>query len=226
MSRPSIALIGRRGAGKTRVSRYLVEEHGYRRHSWADGVRVIAAMAYGDRFVSTDPEEYAAAKAATYEIRTEYGVERVTGTWILQHIGTEALRDSVDKDFWIKAGIKTIERAGQFATTMDASWVNDDTRFVNEVEALRDRGFLIVGLIASHQVRLERLMDRGESREAAEAALGHPSESLEPRIADTLIDAELPLVDVFRRIDVIVKAQIDWPRSVSFSGPGMVVPHG
>lgn len=129
----NIALVGRLGSGKSTAAAELVEL-GWARHSWADGVRDIFSMA----FEQITPENYADIKARHYPV-IEGGVPQTrTGRELLQRIGTDALRNNVDEDFWIKAGLRRLT---------DHRTVNDDTRFLNEAAALRERGFTIVRIV-------------------------------------------------------------------------------
>ena len=145
---PSVALVGRQGAGKSLIASLLVKNHGYLRHSWADGVRHVFEMAYE----TITPANYPSIKARKYDTKiTDHEGTRVvqrTGGELLQLIGAEALRQQVDQDFWIKAGVRTL-----FLEQM----VNDDTRYLNEAEALRNRGWVIVRVNAPDEIRKARL---------------------------------------------------------------------
>lgn len=136
---PNIAIIGLAGVGKSVVARALFQGHDYRRMSWADGVRDIFEMAYGDI------GDYGVMKRKRFPVRAVTGAHtELSGRQLLQRIGTEAIRDNVDQDFWVKAGIRRMLNA----PPIDAPWVNDDTRFENEAEALRALGdWVIVRLV-------------------------------------------------------------------------------
>jgi hypothetical protein len=206
----NIALVAKRGSGKTTVSSAL-QAIGYQRLSWADPVRELAAMAYDPRFTGT-PEEYAAAKASTYEVTRvdEAGdyEETITGTQLLQRIGTEALRDGLDQNFWVKAGLRRVDAAEAarhsvevvLHTASPVRWVNDDTRFPNELQALRSRGFVIVGLHCEDSVRVARLIARdGFYDKAAETHSSETSVGLDD--CDVVIRTDVPLNEVMRQLD-------------------------
>lgn len=145
---PSVALVGQQGSGKSAIAYLLVREHGYLRHSWADGVRHIFEMAYE----TITPSNYPDIKAKKFDTKviTPEGTRIVqrTGGELLQLIGAEALRNQVDQDFWIKVGTRTLFRD---------QMVNDDTRYLNEAEALRDRGWVVVRVTAPEDVRRARI---------------------------------------------------------------------
>jgi len=170
----NLAIIGRRGSGKTTISQYLVDHHGYTRHSWAAPVKEIASWAYG-------PID----KAGRYIVETVDGPVGVSGRWLLQRIGTDALRNAVDQAFWIKVGLRKIDEdreptvlpSGDTISAPVHRWVNDDTRFPNEVVALRSRGFIVFKLEVPAAVRAARL-----GAEYDPEADSHPSETEIERI--------------------------------------------
>lgn len=188
----NFAILGRRGSGKTTIALELMRR-GYERHSWAEPVKEIARWAYGH-----------IDKASLYEVTASDGPIPVTGRWILQRIGTEALRNCVDQDFWIKVGLRKIEAdetvrrsETDSANVRPRLWVNDDTRFPNEVEALRSRGFVIVYIGVPDEVRIERL-----GREYDPVADTHPSEtSVNEMDADLLVNGTLPPAQI---VDMII----------------------
>lgn len=146
---PSVALVGQQGSGKSTIAALLVKHHGYLRHSWADGVRHVFEMAYE----TITPSNYAEIKARKYPTKIQLPIGGTlivqrTGGELLQLIGAEALRQQVDQDFWIKVGIRTLFRD---------QMCNDDTRYLNEAEALRNRGWVIVRVNAPTEIRKARL---------------------------------------------------------------------
>jgi hypothetical protein len=126
-------------------------------------------MAYGPII------DYAAMKAQLYEVTMpDGGTALRTGRELLQRIGTDAIRDNVDQDFWIKAGVSRIWRDRM---------CNDDTRFLNEAEALRKLGWFIVRVAAPEDIRRKRI--GGGFVDG-----GHPSE-----VEQDLIQADFVLVN-------------------------------
>jgi hypothetical protein len=198
----NIALVAKRGSGKTTISNALVQQ-GYQRLSWADPVRELAAMAYDPRFTGT-PEEYSAAKASEYQVTSTdkagfVFTEFITGTTLLQRIGTDAMRDGLDQDFWVKAALGRMERAEREAQGEPIHWVNDDTRFPNELEALRERGFVIVGLHVPDVIRHARLVSRDGFYDAS--AENHASEtSVSLDDCDIVVDTSQTVDDVIQRL--------------------------
>lgn len=156
MNQPNLALIGQMGSGKSTIAQLLVDLYGYQKMSWAQPVKDIASLAYG-------PVD----KATGYEVELPDGTPAVrTGRDILQRIGTDAMRDQVDRSFWIRAGTRRIE------ARTDIAWVNDDTRFPNEADALARRGWIIVRVQVPDDVRFSRM-----GRTPTPEELNHPSET-------------------------------------------------
>jgi len=168
--KPSVALIGKMGVGKTTIAEQLVTRFGYARFSWAAPVKVIAGWAYG-------PVD----KAGLYPVRVNNQLLTRTGREILQRIGTDALRNNVDQDFWIKVGLRVLDGYP------DTAMVGDDTRFPNEVQALRERGWVIVRLKLTEQERIYRIT--GDKRTKSLPNQDHPSE--------TALDGIVPDIDIW-----------------------------
>lgn len=181
----AIAIVGKMGSGKSTVAGIL-KSKGFVHHSWAEPVRAIFSMAYDQ----ITPENYADIKAKTYDV-VERGLHDVpgptqrTGRELLQRIGTDAMRERVDLDFWVKAGMnKAAELIAQGSCV-----VNDDTRFLNEADALRGLGFDIVRIV----------------RPGHELTGNHPSEVEQESIAaDFTIVNDGDLLALYRKVDDLV----------------------
>lgn len=122
-----IAFAGPAGAGKTTAARYLVENYGFERVSFAAPLkRMLAAIGL--------PEP--ATQEAKLAILPDLGV-----SWrhCAQTLGTEWGRTCVHPDLWVKLLCKQMVEAG-------GNYVFDDLRFPNEDAALRAMGAAIVHL--------------------------------------------------------------------------------
>lgn len=94
---------------------------------WADTVYQMAAAFTGDRKFIGSQAEREEAKRSRYSIGE--GVT-ITGTEILQKIGTEGGRDVFGEDVWVYRGISQAERQAG----VDVA-IFDDCRFPNEQRA-------------------------------------------------------------------------------------------
>lgn len=112
-----VALCGRAGSGKSTLAKLLIDEHGYVRLAFADGIKKIAFEALGRQIDKSNPPERA----------------------FLQIIGDGAR--AVQSDIWIQrldSELQTLLEQGANRVVVD------DVRRVNEAEYLRSQGFMLV----------------------------------------------------------------------------------
>lgn len=150
MELPNVYLVGGAGAGKSITAQFLIETLDYR----------TAKFAY-----------------PVYDIARNYFGMKEKDRKMLQLIGTEAGRDFIDRDIWVKRFIedtKIANRAAQLMNLGGFQFVSDDVRFRNEHELLKAAGWMGFYLESPAEKRLERLQER-DGRTQQEA-LGHQSE--------------------------------------------------
>jgi hypothetical protein len=134
-----IGICGLIGSGKDTIASHLVDKHGYERYSWASPLKDITATLFGwdrDMLEGTTPEQ----RAKREEIdpwwdRKLDKYDLVSPRWVLQFIGTEVMRNTLHTDIWVLAGMKRIEGKKNV--------VIPDTRFPNEIKAIREMGGII-----------------------------------------------------------------------------------
>lgn len=129
-----IGICGLIGSGKDTIASHLVEQHGYERYSWASPLKDITAQLFGwDREML---EGTTAEQRAEREIKDEWWSAKLGKSWTpryaLQYMGTEVMRNALDPNIWVLAGMKRI--AGK------QNVVIPDTRFPNEIQAIREMG--------------------------------------------------------------------------------------
>lgn len=132
-----IGICGLIGSGKDTIASHLVERYSYERYSWASPLKDITAQIFGwDRAML---EGTTAEQRAEREIKDEWWSDRLGKSWTpryaLQYMGTEVMRNALHSDIWVLAGMKRI--AGK------ANVVIPDTRFPNEIAAIRELGGVI-----------------------------------------------------------------------------------
>ena len=126
---PNIALAGRMGTGKSTIAYELLARYNYSIESLARPIRGMLEQAYNG-----------IDKTRVYRVATPGGVFDRSGRELMQILGTDAVRDHLDQDFWIRCLFNRL-------SITPKPWVVDDVRFPNEAEALEKAGFYIVRLV-------------------------------------------------------------------------------
>ena len=140
-----VGLCGYAGAGKDYVCDLIRTQADNadryaQRVAFADGVKYDIEDALG---VPRDSLDALRSKPYSEEIR-----------WLLQQWGTE-LRRAQDEDYWVKNGIERAQAEWDFGGA--DLIIFTDVRFENEAQAIRDAGGLVMQVIATDEIRQERL---------------------------------------------------------------------
>lgn len=151
-----IGFNGKKGSGKDTAGKYLVEQYGYERLSFATDLKRSAAAALGLPAEETTFEQWKNNPNARIILQVD-GVEivNISVREYLQFYGAEAHRDIFGADFWTRILIDNLEPHGRYVIT--------DARFVNECTAVR----AVTGTI----VVIERDGTDSDDTHASEAAL-------------------------------------------------------
>ena len=122
-----ISISGKKRSGKSTIATYL-ERYGFLEVSWAYPLKeIIGKQIFGltqDQIYGSNEER-----------------ERIIPEWdmssrqILQKVGTDLFRNHINKDIWVKWGVRYIDST---LSRLINSVVVSDTRFPNELEALRE----------------------------------------------------------------------------------------
>ena len=130
-----IGLAGKAGSGKTEVSRYLCENHGFHHMKFAGPLKsMIKALFWDMGYSESDIYEMVEGNSKQANM---WGLSGNTPRNLMQTLGTEWGRDCLDKDFWVNITRQKI-------ITCPGPVVIDDTRFDNEAEMIRDLGGVVV----------------------------------------------------------------------------------
>lgn len=132
-----IGLVGFIGSGKSTAASYL-NENGYVQFSFGGHVKDVASAAFGwDRTLLEGITDESRAWRETVDPWWAYrlGIPELSPRWILQHWGTELVRNKFHNDFWVASLENKILTAGE-----DSNIVISDVRFPNEINALRKLG--------------------------------------------------------------------------------------
>ena len=170
--------------GKTYTAQYLIEKCGYRQAKFAYPVYNIG-YDYFDMSRNTKDRE------------------------LLQTIGTDAGRDTVDKDIWVKRFVQDtqiVQITRKLMGEEDAGFVCDDCRFPNEHKILQQSGWIGIFLNVPDEIRIERLKKRDGDAQAA--TLGHASEVSVDEFKGELIqiDSSGTLEETYAQIDKLLES--------------------
>ena len=121
-----IAFVGSFGSGKTHMAEWLCKNKGYKKFSFATGLKLIARDFYG----------ISLGGSKTSEARSLY-----------QRLG-DAMR-SVNKDVFAIRALKevSIYQCNRRDWEEPKPVVVDDLRFINEASALKNEGFVIIRIL-------------------------------------------------------------------------------
>jgi hypothetical protein len=130
-----IGVCGLIGSGKGTVSDILVEEHGFKKISFADSLKdAVAAVFSWDRELLEGDTDVSRMWRETKDTwwADRLGMPDLTPRLILQLWGTEVCRTGFHNDIWISS----LERKLHSNT----NYVIPDTRFPNEVDLIKKIG--------------------------------------------------------------------------------------
>lgn len=139
-----VGLVGFAGSGKGTVADILCEKYGFTKVSFADVVKDITAQMFGwDRhLLEGDTDESRTFRESQDDWWTARLGKPITPRNMLQLMGTEAGRDTFDQNIWIHNVERKIHnmRVNEFKE----KFVIADTRFPNEIDAIRNWGGHVV----------------------------------------------------------------------------------
>jgi len=133
-----IGVTGLIGSGKDTIANHLVEKYDYERYSWATPLKDITSTLFGwdrDMLEGTTAEQRTQRELKDDWWSEKLGFQNCTPRLILQLIGTEVMRNALHQDIWVLAGMKRIEGRKNV--------VISDTRFPNEIKAIKEMGGVI-----------------------------------------------------------------------------------
>ena len=132
-----IGVVGLIGSGKDTVSDRLAQKHGFRKDSFAKSLKdAVSSMFNWDREMlegkTKESREWREKIDAFWSGR--FGKD-VTPRWVLQHFGTEVMRQNMHDAIWIDSCMARYD---------GKPTVIADTRFENEIKTIREMGGKIV----------------------------------------------------------------------------------
>lgn len=142
-----IGVNGTKGSGKDTIGKYLVENYGFERLSFAQKLKDSAAALF-----DIDPLEWEELKdndLARIELWVNNRQHRtVSARYFLQLYGTESHRNIFGDDFWLEALFKNYDPWD------GKNYVITDARFNNELKAIKERNGFNIRVVRQTETRI------------------------------------------------------------------------
>ncbi len=135
-----LGLVGRAGAGKSTVARYLVDEHAFEHIALAAPVRAMVGALFHEVGIADAWAEDRVLKETPTALGVSYRV-------LAQTLGTEWGRRTLRPDFWLLAAAHKLEQARRHGVPVVVS----DVRFADEAEWIRRHGGVLVRIQRDRQ---------------------------------------------------------------------------
>jgi len=161
---PNLYFVGKAGAGKSYNAKFVIEKYDYQ----------VAKFAY-----------------PVYMIAEKYFSMKDKDRKLLQIIGTDAARDKVDSEIWVKRfkeDMQIVKITTEILNKPVSKFVMDDCRFPNEYKILKELGFIGIYINVPDEIRYSRLIGRDGTTQ--EKTLNHKSETLIDTFKDELIQLD------------------------------------
>jgi hypothetical protein len=177
MQRRIVALCGFSGVGKDSVAAILVRDHGFVRLSVASVLKDVVSVLFGwDRNLveGATPESRAWRERTDEHWARALRMPGFTPRAALQRVGTDVMRRHFSEDIWLEAMLRRLD-------TTQGDVVVSDARFLNEIDALVERGAQVWQVNRGQPIwplELGRRAAAGEAEAQADLArlMVHPSE--------------------------------------------------
>lgn len=175
-----IGLAGRKRVGKDSAAEYLVRHYGYTRLAFADPLKVAVAGLFG---ISMEEVEMIKNNSSITLVVGGRKHLEISGREFLQRFGTEMGREIFGRYFWVSQWEKALNEEMLPVVT-------PDVRFVEEAEAIRKRGGIVVEIV----------------RSGVQDNDSHLSEQpLPKKLVDVVVANNGSLADLYQRMDLLIK---------------------
>jgi len=137
-----IGMCGLIGSGKDTCADFLVHNYNFKRESFANHLKDIVSIIFGwDRELlegRTDQSRQWREQVDTWW--SQRLNMTITPRWILQHWGTDVLRNNFHNDIWIASLENKLSR-------FSGNVIITDCRFPNEIDAIKKLGGTIIRVV-------------------------------------------------------------------------------
>lgn len=171
-----IALVGKARTGKDAIGKLLIDNYGFKRFAFAEGITEIINTYFPESFEKGKPR----------------------GHYL--HIG-QTLRE-LNPNVWVNYTKRNIDK--YLRENENGRIVITDCRQLNESNFLKDHGFVIVKVVAPVQTRLERMESLGDNFTIDD--LEHDTEKqVDLIIPDLIIENDGSIEQLIRKVNTIIK---------------------
>ena len=149
-----IGVVGLIGSGKDTVSKRLEQKHGFRRDSFAKSLKdAVSAMFNWDReMLEGNGDDSRQWREQPDEFWSKKFGKTVTPRWVLQHFGTEVMRQHMHDAIWIDSCLSRYD---------GKPTVISDTRFQNELKTIKENKGQIILVKRGELPTREQMKDKG-----------------------------------------------------------------
>jgi hypothetical protein len=149
-----IGVVGLIGSGKDTVSKRLEQKHGFRRDSFAKSLKdAVSAMFNWDReMLEGNGDNSRQWREQPDKFWSKKFGKTVTPRWVLQHFGTEVMRQHMHDAIWIDSCLSRYD---------GKPTVISDTRFQNELKTIKENKGQIILVKRGELPTREQMQERG-----------------------------------------------------------------
>jgi hypothetical protein len=183
-----IGVVGLIGSGKDTVSKRLEQKHGFRRDSFAKSLKdAVSAMFNWDReMLEGNGDDSRQWREQPDEFWSKKFGKTVTPRWVLQHFGTEVMRQHMHDAIWIDSCLSRYD---------GRPTVISDTRFQNELKTIKENKGQIILVKRGELPTREQMQDKG----------AHKSEwDWMGWNFDHVIDNDGTMEDLYKKVDDLI----------------------
>ena len=206
-----ISITGKIGSGKDTVAQIIQEctpYHKWEIQKWAGKLKTIAEIISGipkEKFEDQDFKYTNLPKCWDRQVQSgRYKTtQSMTVRDLLQLLGTEAMRNGLHTNVWVnalmsdyKGNVKEWDELGNDTLVEYPNWIITDTRFPNELEAVREQKGITIKV---H--RPGRKTDEKQAQHASEVALDHVTDW------DYVVSNDGDLSDLKNKVYEILEAE-------------------
>lgn len=171
-----IAISGFIGSGKDTVADYLVNVHGFRRESFAGTLKDAISVIFGwDKQLLEGRTKQSREWREQIDVwwADRLGIPHLTPRWVLQHWGTDVMRQHFHDDIWLASLENKLRKTNE-------DIVVSDVRFTNEIKMLKKLGAITVKTCRGESPiwanSLEQIKDHYERQSFMQQYESHQSE--------------------------------------------------